>query len=102
MHDDQTRLFQALEIFQEFGPNRAVPARTRWQAAFADATADDFARWEALFRELEHFAFGVAEQVLDGRLGEADAAARIAARFPMLRRESVGRTLSQALYFASK
>jgi hypothetical protein len=95
-------LNRALQIFQEFGPNRAIPLQKRWKNAFPNETAEQLQMWERLFRELEEFAYGVAEQVLSGETGDSEAAAMISRRFPLMSRERVLRTLSQALYFASK
>ena len=96
------RLHRAFEIFQEFGPERAKPIQERWKAVFADATPEEMRRWEALFREVEAYAYGVAEHVLGRRTNERGAAAAIARQFPQLSQENVDRALSQALYFASK
>ena len=93
---------KALEIFQEFGPRRCVPVRERWTEAFPNATREDFAEWEALCREIEHFAYGLAEQVLDSRLEQGCAIRQIGEKFPRSSRDRVAHTYSQPMYLAMK
>jgi hypothetical protein len=97
-----SNLDRALQIFQEFGPNRLIPVQTRWRDAFPGATTEQFAEWEIVFGELEHFAYELGARVLNGDIASKTAAASIAQRFPQLSQESVDHTLSQAMYFASK
>ena len=92
----------ALAIFQEFGPNRAIPVRERWRNAFPKATDDEFAEWETLFREMEQFAYGLGERVMNRDIGSSEAAAMISKRYPVLNSERVNHFLSQACYFAMK
>lgn len=96
------QLNQALEIFQEFGPRRRLPVHERWAEIFRDAKAADFREWDAACREIEEFAYGVAEQVRDHRLDKDTAMQRISERFPRLSRDRVGHTYSQAMYFSLK
>jgi len=92
----------ALEMFQEFGPRRRIPVQERWAEAFPDATAEDFGAWQVACREIEDYAYGVAEQVRDERLDEHTAVRQISERFPRLSRERVEHTFSQAMYFSIK
>jgi hypothetical protein len=99
---ERSDIDRALKIFQEFGPNRAIPVQKRWRDAFPNVTIEQLAEWETLFRELEHFAYGLGEQVLNGDIGSREAAVLISNHFPQLSEEHVNHTLSQAVYFASK
>jgi hypothetical protein len=93
---------KALEIFQESGPRRRTPVHERWAKVFRDATPDDFREWERACREIEDFAYGVAEQVRDHGLDKDKAIHQISERFPRLSRDRVGHTYSQAMYFSMK
>jgi hypothetical protein len=99
---EESDINRALQIFQEFGPNRAIPVQKRWRDAFPNVTPEQLREWEILFRELEHFAYGLGEQVLHGDTGSVEAATIISKRFPLLSWDRVNHTLSQAIYFASK
>jgi hypothetical protein len=99
---EQSDIDRALQIFQEFGPDRAIPVQTRWRVAFPDVATEQLLEWEFLFRELEQFAYGLGEQVLNGDIGSREAAAMISKRYPQLSWQHVNHTLSQAVYFASK
>jgi hypothetical protein len=93
---------EALRIFQEFGPNRAVPIQQRWRDAFSNVTPEQMQEWESLFRELERFAYKLGEQVRDGEIGSEEAGAIISKRFPQLDSNHINHTVSQAVYFASR
>jgi hypothetical protein len=95
-------LNRALEIFQEFGPRRAIPVEGRWAEAFPKSGAEDHKEWKRLFEEIESFAYDLAEQVRDHRLDRDEAKRQIAERFPRLSSDRVGHTYSQAMYFSSK
>ena len=97
---EESDIERALAIFQEFGPNRAIPVRKRWRGAFPDATDDEFEEWEAQFREMEHFAYGLGEQIMNGDIGSSEAAAIISKRYPQLGSERINHIISQACYFS--
>jgi hypothetical protein len=99
---DESDIERALAIFQEFGPNRTIPIWKRWRNAFPDATDDEFEKWETQFREMEHFAYELGDQVMNGHLGSSEAAAIISKRYPLLGSESINHILSQACYFSRK
>ena len=96
--DDQFN--KALEIFQEFGPNRRIPVQQRWAEVFRAATSEDFQEWQSAFRDIEAFALRVALQVRDNLLDEDSAIRQVSEQFPRLSRDRVGHTYSQAMYFS--
>lgn len=99
---EENDIDRALQIFQQFGPDRAIPIQKRWRDAFPNVPTEQLLEWETIFRELEHFAYGLGEQVLNGDIGSREASAMISKRFPQLSWEHVDHTLSQAVYYASK
>ena len=98
----QSDIERALTIFQEFGPNRAIPVRKRWRDAFPGATEAEFEEWDTQFREMEDFAYGLGEQAMNGDIGSSEAAAVIAKRYPLFGSERIDRILSQPGYFSRK
>ena len=98
----QSDIEGALAIFQEFGPNRAIPVRTRWRDAFPGVGEAEFEEWEAQFNEMEDFAYGLGEQVMNGDIGDSEAAAIISKRYPSFGSERINKILSQACYFSRK
>jgi len=96
------RYNKALSIFQEFGPRRGLPVRQRWQEAFPKVTPHVMYEWESQFTELERFALDLATKVWNQALDANIAIQLIAERFPMLNKDRLGATYSQAMYFAIK
>jgi hypothetical protein len=93
---------RVLEVFQEFGPRRRLTYAERWSEDFPAMTNDDARRWEELCREIEAFAYSIAERVRDGELDQKVASGMIAERYPHLNKDRVGHTFSQAMYFSMK
>jgi hypothetical protein len=88
--------------WQEFGPQRAVPIAERWRTLLPRASAAELADAEERCREIESVAWRLAEQAQAGGLTEREGQRRLAASYPYLTAERVGRTWVQAMYFAAK
>lgn len=99
---NEQQLDQALEIFQDFGPRRAIPLHGRWAKVFPEATEADMKEWQVYCREIENFAFLLAEQVYDKRIDQSAVKVKVSERFPQLTPARVGQTVSQAMYFAMR
>lgn len=99
--DDHT-FNEALGVFQEFGPKRAIPRDERLHACFPSLSDDQIADLIEQFEGIESFAYGVAEQVRDKVIEQSDGQARLASQFPRLDADRLARTFSQAMYFSIK
>ena len=95
-------LNRALAEWQEFGPRRRIPVEQRWPELFPQASPDDFAEARLRCQEIESFAVDLAGQVLKNRLSAHEAFRTLCRQYPHLTEESLDRTWSQAMYFASK
>lgn len=95
-------LNEILEIFQQFGLRRAIPAENRWHEAFPEATVDDFARWRFFCEGVEAFALAIAKRVANRGLDEKSAMWELSQHFPDLTSKRLGDTYGQALYFAAQ
>ena len=99
--DDQT-FNEALGVFQEFGPRRAIPRDERLHACFQTLSAEQIAELIAQFKAIEAFAYSVAEQVRDKMIEPSERKAQIANEFPVLDADRLSHTFSQAMYFSIK
>ena len=99
--DDRT-FNEAFGVFQEFGPDRAIPRSKRLQDCFPSLSEKQVTDLIERFEEIESFAYDVAEQVRDGVIGRGKGKARIASQFPALDGNRLASTFSQAMYFSSK
>jgi hypothetical protein len=95
-------LNQIVEIFQQFGPQRGIPAENRWQSAFPEATTDDFARWRFFCERVEASALAIAKRVAGRGLDRESALQELSQQYPDLSAKRLGDTYSQALYFAAR
>jgi len=91
---------QILEMYQQFGPARATPVETRWQAAFPEATTDELCQWRAFCEEVEAYSLELVARVHDKQLDRVTALHELASRYPDLTPRRVGDTYNQAMYFA--
>ena len=88
--------------FQEFGPRRSIPVDVRWRERFPGASAEELQAWATRCKLIEAAAWDLAEGVIAGRLRENAAKAELGHKFPELDPDRIGKTIAQALYFASK
>ncbi len=94
------RYNQAFSIFAQWGPQRRIPVRTRWQEAFPQVTDAEMDEWTAEFRQIDEFAFSVAQQVRDRTLNQEEAIGQMNERYPRLDRELAKRSYTQAYFHA--
>jgi hypothetical protein len=93
---------RALSIFQDFGPERAIPVEQRWAREFPEIPGSAHAELKKRCEAIEKAAHELAMQVLYRMLTEEAARAELARRFPTLDADRLSRTWGQALVFASK
>jgi hypothetical protein len=93
---------KALAEFQQFGPRRRIPVEERWRETMPEISAEEFPILRARCDAIESDALSLALQVRGGRLSDALARDQFAQLHPSLSEERLGRTWSQAMYFAMR
>lgn len=92
----------AFGIFQEFGPNRRVPADKRIQTRFSSLSTEEVFDLIKRFNGIESFAFDIAEQIHNKNINNLEGRNLIASEFPELNAERLAQALNQAMYFSCK
>jgi hypothetical protein len=95
-------LLAALDVTQEFGPERQRSREARLRAKLPTLGDREVLSALAWCDRLEARAFDLATEVLSGRRTEASLGLQLGIEFPLLDEERLARTASQAMYFASK
>lgn len=93
---------KAFAEFQIFGPRRRIPVRTRWQEMFPDLDSREIGSMEAQCKEIEAFALGLAEKAKDNGTSIETSRKQLAQKYPVLDKERLDHTWSQAMYFSAK
>ena len=90
---------RAFAEFQQFGPRRRIPIEERWREILPEVVPDEFLRLKAKCKEIESFAFSLAEQVRDDKMTDSAAKEQLAQKYPVLKPPRLNHTWSQAMYF---
>lgn len=93
---------RALAEFQQFGPRRGIPIEDRWCEILPGLPSTQLQMLLAVCKEIESYAYHVAQEVVYGNLADQVASKQLADRFPFLTDVQVRRALSRACYFAAK
>jgi hypothetical protein len=93
---------KAFAEFQQFGPRRRIPVEERWREILPDVAPNEFAGLQAQCKDIEAFAFALAEQVRDKKLADETARKQLAQKYTFLRQGRLDHTWSQAMYFSFK
>lgn len=86
-------------IYTEWGPNRSIPRAERLAALFADVDEATRAAWMADFDEVEREIWRFAETGGPRLHSLDDFKRRMAAAFPFMTDDALGRAWSLAVYY---
>jgi len=95
-------LLVALDVTQEFGPERRRSREVRLRERMPTLSDREVVAALAWCDRLESRAFDLAAEVLAGGRTEEGLSQQIGIEYPLLDAERLARTVSQAIYFASK
>lgn len=102
MEATPANLLVALDVTQEFGPERRRSREVRLREKLPTLGDREVVAALAWCDRLESRAFDLATEVLAGTRTQAALSQQIGIEYPLLDAERLARTVSQAMYFASK
>ncbi len=92
----------ALTLVTEWGENYGKPIDERILRVYPDLSPADIAELVKRSREAEHHIYGLAEQELDGKIGESDITKAALERFPWLDGSNAARLKNIGMFYARK
>lgn len=97
---DSKTFNEALQIFTEFGPERAIPRHKRLLESFPQLPSESVQELLEAFPALERAAYEIALRHRKEEITKTQAIQETERLHPMLSLDSVAKLWNQAMYFA--